>query len=141
MLLLPENDQWQISAIASFNPQDNTFIAQRQVQPLAESTVVPTKLIHYVKRTFESILISDGKTNIPGIIGEYFLQHQPKSVLCMPIINQNHLVAIVYLENRCTRGAFTRDHVEILNLLCTHAAISLAECPSLSTVASPRPTI
>ncbi|MBH8563388.1 GAF domain-containing protein [Nostoc sp. CENA67] len=126
VLLLPESDEWQISAIASFNPQDNTVIAHQQVQPLAESTVVPTKLIHYVKDTLDSVLIEDGKTNISGIIGEYFLQHQPKSVLCIPIINHNHLVAIVYLENGSTKGVFTRDRVEILNLLCTHAAISLA---------------
>lgn len=34
-------------------------------------------------------------------------------------------MGILYLENNLTTGAFTSDRVEILNLLCTQAAISL----------------
>jgi PAS domain S-box-containing protein len=53
------------------------------------------------------------------------LEHQPKSVLCTPIINQGNLVGILYLENQLTSGVFTSSRLSIINLLCTQAAISL----------------
>jgi GAF domain-containing protein len=34
-------------------------------------------------------------------------------------------MAILYLENNLITGAFTRDRVAILNILCSQAAISL----------------
>jgi len=55
----------------------------------------------------------------------YIKQHQPKSILCAPLINQEKLVSIVYLENNLTTGAFTAERVEILNLLSSQAAISI----------------
>jgi signal transduction histidine kinase len=53
------------------------------------------------------------------------MQQEPKSLLCTPILSQGKLVAILYLENRVSIGAFTSDRVELLNFLCTQAAISL----------------
>ncbi|MEM6402192.1 MAG: ATP-binding protein, partial [Cyanobacteria bacterium P01_D01_bin.116] len=53
------------------------------------------------------------------------LERQPKSVLCLPILNQGHLIGILYLKNRSTSGVFTSDRILILNFLCTQAAISL----------------
>ncbi|MCF4968313.1 GAF domain-containing sensor histidine kinase [Nostoc sp. CMAA1605] len=49
----------------------------------------------------------------------------PKSVLCMPILNQGNLVGILYLENQLTQGVFTSDRLVVLNFLCSQAAISL----------------
>jgi len=45
--------------------------------------------------------------------------------LCNPILNQGKLIAILYLENNLTVGAFTNDRLQVLNLLCSQAAISL----------------
>lgn len=68
--------------------------------------------------------MDDLKTDLP-VISDYMRQHQPKSVLCLPILNQGNLRGILYLENRSTSGVFTSDRVLILNFLCTQAAISL----------------
>ena len=58
-------------------------------------------------------------------VDPYVLRHRPKSVLCAPLLNQGKLIAILYLENNLTIGAFTDHRVEVLNLICTQAAISL----------------
>jgi len=55
----------------------------------------------------------------------YLRKCQPKSVLCIPLLNQGKLQGILYLENNLTTGAFTPDRTEILNLLSTQAAISI----------------
>ncbi len=55
----------------------------------------------------------------------YFEEYQPDSILCVPILNQSKAIGILYLENSTTTEAFTSDRVELLNIICTQAAISL----------------
>ena len=55
----------------------------------------------------------------------YIISQQPKSILCSPILHQGKFRGILYLENNLATGVFTRDRVELLNLLCAQAAISL----------------
>ncbi len=55
----------------------------------------------------------------------YFEEHRPHSILCLPILNQSKQIGILYLENSTTTDIFTPDRVELLNIICTQAAISL----------------
>lgn len=55
----------------------------------------------------------------------YIITHKPKSALCIPISKQGKLIAILYLENNLTEGAFTSDRIETLQLLTSQAAISI----------------
>ncbi len=86
---------------------------------------VPITLVNYVKRTLEILVIDDAKTNTFLVGDRYIIREQPYSLLCIPIINQRKLLGILYLENNLTTGAFTRDRLEVLQLLTTQAAISL----------------
>ncbi|WP_392477167.1 AAA family ATPase [Nostoc sp. C110] len=124
VLILPqEEDTWEVKAI--------TFIEDEEIQTILNSQLldncqdVPVKIINYVRNTQQTIVIDNCKTDIPGVIGEYMLEHQPQSVLCVPIINQGYLVGILYLENSLTQGVFTNDRLSVINLLSSQAAISL----------------
>ncbi len=55
----------------------------------------------------------------------YIQEAQPKSILCVPLIDRGQLVSIVYLENNSTTGAFTPERVEVLQLLSGQVAISI----------------
>ena len=92
---------------------------------LESSSDVPITLINYVKRIQKTLVIDDVNSEIIKETDSYIVAQQPKSLLCMPIINQGKLVGILYLENNLTTGAFTRERIEILNLITTQAAISL----------------
>ncbi|MEH2197005.1 AAA family ATPase [Nostoc sp.] len=122
-LILPQDDTWQVRAI--------TFIEDEEIQTILKTQLldncqdIPVNIIHYVKNTKQTVAIDNCKTDIIGLIGEYMHSSQPKSVLCTPIINQGHLLGILYLENQLTQGVFTSDRLSVLNLLCTQAAISL----------------
>ncbi|MEA5621564.1 AAA family ATPase [Nostoc sp. UHCC 0251] len=123
VLVLPQEDIWQVRAI--------TFVEHEEIQTILKTQsldncqVIPVNIIHYVKNTQQTVVIDNCKTDIPGLIGEYMLQHKPQSVFCTPIINQGQLVGIIYLENKLTQGVFTSDRLSVLNFLCTQAAISL----------------
>jgi predicted ATPase/signal transduction histidine kinase/tRNA A-37 threonylcarbamoyl transferase component Bud32 len=127
-LILPQEDIWQVKAITYVN---YSLDSQIKIQTLLNSQLIdtcediPRKLIQYVKNTQQTVIIDNLQTDIPGVIGEYMLQHQPKSVLCIPILNQGHLVGILYLENKVTQGVFTNQRLEVIKLLSSQAAISL----------------
>ncbi|MEH2235378.1 trifunctional serine/threonine-protein kinase/ATP-binding protein/sensor histidine kinase [Nostoc sp.] len=118
-LILPnENQVWEVRAIAT--PTETKLYSE----PLENNPNVPVKLIQYVKNTQQVVVIDDLKTDLP-VIEDYLRLQQPKSVLCLPILNQGHLVGILYLKNRLTSGVFTSDRIIILDFLCTQVAISL----------------
>ncbi|MEO1433548.1 MAG: GAF domain-containing protein, partial [Cyanobacteria bacterium J06633_8] len=46
------------------------------------------------------------------------MEKQPKSLLCLPLLNQGNLIGILYLNNLSTSGVFTKDRILTLNILC-----------------------
>ncbi|BAY79794.1 serine/threonine protein kinase with two-component sensor domain (plasmid) [Nostoc linckia NIES-25] len=92
---------------------------------LSESNEVPVSLINTVKRSLKATAIVNTMEHPLLLTEAYILRQQPKSVLCTPILHQGKLLGVLYLENNLTTGAFTHERVELLNLLCTQAAISL----------------
>ncbi|MGL5063650.1 MAG: AAA family ATPase [Microcoleus sp.] len=118
-LILPDLDgKWYVKAIATL---ETTELCS---QPLEGNLNLPVKLIQYVKNTQEVVIINDLKTDLP-VIGEYLSRQQPKSILCLPILDRGHLIGILYLKNRSTSDVFTSDRIVVLKFLCTQAAISL----------------
>ncbi|MBN3925729.1 ATP-binding sensor histidine kinase [Nostoc sp. NMS4] len=93
--------------------------------PLESSDCIPISLINYVKRTHEILVIDDIKAKSSFAADSYINREQPKSILCIPMLNQGKLLGLIYLENNFTTGAFTSDRLEVLKLLTIQAAISL----------------
>ncbi|MEH2015610.1 ATP-binding sensor histidine kinase [Nostoc sp.] len=121
-------DTWQVKAITFINHGSNSHIEIQTIlnsQPLNTCQDIPVNIINYVKNTQQTVVIDNLQTDIPGVIGEYMYRIKPQSVLCTPIINQGHLVGIIYLENKLTPGVFTSDRLSVINLLSSQAAISL----------------
>lgn len=87
-------------------------------QSLDECQQIPATLIRYVERTLETA-IGDWQSD------PYYLQYRPQSFLCMPILNQGQAIGVLYLENTLTANAFSEDRVELLEVLCNQAAISI----------------
>ncbi|WP_143289190.1 GAF domain-containing sensor histidine kinase, partial [Brunnivagina elsteri] len=134
VLILPNSDnlvseRLVIEAIALSN---NKVINVLQSIPVEESQDVPLNLINYVSRKREHVIFNDAKLKIDdsksqtqNLTDPYITLNKPKSLLCNPILKQGRLIAILYLENNLTTGAFTKDRLEVINLLCSQAAISL----------------
>jgi predicted ATPase/signal transduction histidine kinase len=119
-LLMPRDNQWFVEAIATLDRP-----AQVQSVLLANSPEVTHGLINIVKRSLQPMVIVDATIHSTLATDPYIMQKRPKSLLCTPILQQGKLVAILYLENQITIGAFTRDRIEIIQLLISQAAISL----------------
>jgi serine phosphatase RsbU (regulator of sigma subunit) len=104
---------------------DDNNITVFQSIPIESSHSVSPTIINYVARTSESVVLNNATREGNFINDPYIKQHQPKSILCVPLLNQGKLISIVYLENNLTTGAFTPDRLEVLKVLSSSAAISI----------------
>ncbi len=123
-LILNKNDTLFIEAIATVDEKKYTQ-PTLQLSLLEESTEVPISIINYVKNSQECLVIYDATKDINTMGDSYILKEKPLSLLCFPILHQSELIGLMYLEHRLISGAFTSDRIELLNLLCSQAGISL----------------
>ena len=127
-LMLNKAGVWAIEATGSVTSEQVCLLQSIPVDAVDAATqrpYVPTSLITYVIRTQETVILNDARHDEPFSNTPYMVATQPKSVLCMPLLNQGDLSGILYLENNLATDAFTRDRIEVLNILCAQAAISI----------------
>ena len=120
-LLMPKEEAWVLEAFCEVGEAPILL----ESKPIKSGGLLPVSLINQVRHTRESVVIFNAAVHASLTVDPYVLREQPKSILCTPLLNQNKLIAILYLENNLTVGAFTDHRVEVLNLICTQAAISL----------------
>lgn len=111
-----------VEALKSRNDED---IHVMQSIPFNESTDFCPELIQHVIRTRESIVIDDAEQDQSCQKYEYFIKNKTKSVMCMPIIYQNDLKGIIYLENNLMGNVFTMERLETLKIISSQISISI----------------
>lgn len=109
--------------VADINHDANEIIVNAIA--LEQTRDFPVALLQYVARTQEPLILSCAYGEPMFAVNPYMLQHQPKSVLCTPILSQGKFLGLVYLENNLIKGAFTSDRLELVNMLITQAAIAI----------------
>ena len=127
LLLESKDNQWSIEA-EGIAEEEKISVLQSIPINLVEyeqSPLVPVAIINYVARTQENVLLNNAAEEKAFANDPFIVAHQPKSILCTPLINQGKLSGILYLENNITTGAFTSDRIEVLNILSAQAAISI----------------
>ena len=118
VLIMKNNGRLFIEAEG--NADDNTISVLQSI-PLDEHDALPIRLINYVERTGESVVLKTENRALFGL-DEHDL---PRSAICMPVIARRSIQGILYLENNLLPGAFTNDSVTVLKLLSSQLAISL----------------
>ncbi len=120
ILSTDENADLSVSAVSC-----NSNICTFPNTSLELSYDVPVTLMNYVKRTREIFVIDDARSEQFLASDRYIVDRQPRSLLCLPILNQGKFLGILYLENNLTTKAFTPERTELLKIITTQAAISL----------------
>ncbi|MDB4890533.1 MAG: histidine kinase [Gemmatimonadetes bacterium] len=122
LLILPRGDDHRIEAEVTMGA-DALTVGMRQRRVTAAD--LPEQVFRYVLRTNESLLLHDAFNQSAFAGDEYIRQHRARSVLCLPLLKQNRLVGVLYLENNLTPHVFTPARMAILKLLASQAAISM----------------
>ena len=92
---------------------------------LISSAELPEPVIQYAARTQESVILDDASARGSFANDEYIRREHARSILCLPLVKQGRLIALLYLENNLAANVFTPARIAVLNVLASAAAISL----------------
>lgn len=98
---------------------------QLRGDPNLSTDTLSLAIVNYVYRTAE-MLVLDNAGSDGDFIADGTVQHQHlKSVLCVPLLKQQQVLGVLFLENNLITSAFTREQIELTRLLTAQAAIAL----------------
>ncbi|MEG3863015.1 AAA family ATPase [Microcoleus sp. herbarium12] len=123
-LILENSGKWMIEAACEVDASEQSYTTQ-VLESIPIATRLPESIIQYVIRTHQSIILNDAACEGNFIHEPSIQQNQTKSLLCIPLLNQNKLTGVLYLENQLAAGAFTLERSQVLHLLSTQAAIAI----------------
>ncbi|MES0177962.1 AAA family ATPase [Mesorhizobium sp. M0025] len=123
LLISPESGELRIDAEAT--ARGEVVVVRVPEQRTPGTAQMPETLIRYAIRTGETVILGDAAARNPFSGDVHIVQGHVHSVLCLPLVNQGKLIAVLYLENNLIRDVFTPDRVTVLKMLASQAAILL----------------
>jgi signal transduction histidine kinase len=119
VLILPRSEEYRVEAEANVGKD----VVLRS-EPLIDAAV-PVAIVRYVLGSREAVLMGDHSKSAQFSKDPYINQRNPRSALCLPLVWQDELGGVLYLESALIPRAFTTEHARLLELLASQAAISL----------------
>jgi predicted ATPase/signal transduction histidine kinase/tRNA A-37 threonylcarbamoyl transferase component Bud32 len=129
--LLEKDSAWTIEAEWDAGRAE---VIPRRGALLAGEPGLSEAIVHYAVRSGESVVLADATRDGLFTNDPYVLRSRPRSVLCAPLLNQGKRIAVIYLENNLTAGAFTEARLEVLRLLSAQAALSIHNATLYATL-------
>lgn len=93
--------------------------------PVDECEVICPDFVRYVARTGETVVVDDAVHDASHREDAYIQRNAVKSVLCLPVMSQGKLMAILYAENNQATHAFTSQRIALSQVIAGQAAISI----------------
>jgi signal transduction histidine kinase len=95
------------------------------VSGTGHETAVPMSVLRYAQRTGEPLVADDATYDDRFTRDPYFADVGCCALLALPIFSRGVLRAVLLLENRLIRGAFTADRLDAVQLIAGQLAVSL----------------
>jgi len=86
---------------------------------------LPLSLCKSVLRSRKPGLLADAAESHRYMADPYFAKAARRSVLCLPIVRQDKVMGLLYLENNLIPGAFSGARLGVLDVLASQATIAL----------------
>jgi signal transduction histidine kinase len=106
-----------------------------------QERAAPMSVLRYVQRTREPLVVADAGGDDRFARDPYFAGLNGCSLLAVPVLSRGALQAVLLLENRLIRGAFTAGRLEAVNLIAGQLAVSLDNAQLYAEVAASRARI
>ena len=123
LLIFPDGDGGRRTEAESLAGLERSSVRFVRLPTLPSE--LPVSIIEHVERTLQSVHLGDTLQGNSFASDPYLGTGCPRSVLCVPLLRQGELTAILYVENCLIAHTFTSDRIAILQVLAAQAAISL----------------
>ena len=124
-IFIIENKQERLVLRMKGEMAGNKMVVSTIGIPLEQSQELPVSLINYVFRRKTNVVIPDAMEAKLLRKDAYVLRTCPKSILCYPIVRQDKMSLVFYMENNLAIGTFTDERLEVLNILSSQIATSI----------------
>ncbi|KAI8814793.1 hypothetical protein BJ742DRAFT_848434, partial [Cladochytrium replicatum] len=128
ILLLQERGKLGIQASGEIDDAGNVVDVQGN-----QTGDVPLSVVYYSYRTKEPVLLHDASNDQTYSKDPYIATRRPGSILCCPIVHQNVVSGVVYLENDLNSSAFSQNRTDFIRSLMTAASVSIENAKLLRT--------
>src|SRR4051795_12943085 len=88
-------------------------------------TAVPLSVLRYVQRTGEPLVVADATTDDRFARDPHLADLDCCSMLVLPILSRGTLRAVLLLENRLLKAAFSADRLDAVRLRAGQLAVSV----------------
>lgn len=119
--ILIENGQANLHAVTT--PEEGARMITPK--PITQDESLPVSVMQYVLRTKDTVLLDEPSKDERFQKDPYLTKINIASLLCLPIIHQQNLIGMIYLENRLTKGSFNTERTDLLSLLSGQIAITV----------------
>ncbi|NET28492.1 AAA family ATPase [Okeania sp. SIO1I7] len=122
ILILPSDEGLLVEAIKEADSEEVSVLVSL---PLHKFEKLSERIVRYVARTRKTVVLNNATNEGKFTDDTYIQKYKCQSVACTPLISQNKLQGIIYLENNLSTGAFTQERLALLRTLAAQGAISL----------------
>jgi signal transduction histidine kinase len=101
----------------------------------------PMSVLRYAERAREALVVDDATRDDRFARDPYFADLESCSLLAVPVLSRGTLNAVLLLENRLMRGAFTTERLDAVKLIAGQLAVSLDNAQSRAQLVASRARI
>ncbi len=114
----------ELRVAAEVTRRHKSIVVAVRDQVVSES-LLPASVLYHVLRTRQSVVIDKATAPSTPAADDCVRQHEPGSILCLPLINQTKLVGALLLESYLASGVFTGARITVLKLMSSLAASAI----------------
>jgi len=114
-----EAASWQVMV-----PQGDETVSET-LEAAAEQGRLPLSAFRYAERTREPLLVAEAQRDERFNRDPYFKDVTHCSMLLLPVLSKGELRAMLLLENRLSRSAFSTDRLDAVSLIAGQLSVSL----------------
>lgn len=114
----------RLQAEANATDQGEVIVTHRD-RPFRDCADLPCLVVQHAARTQQTLLLEDATASGAFAADPYMRQRRPRSLLCLPLIKNHSLVAVLYLDHTRASGVFTAPRIALLQVLASVAAVAL----------------
>ena len=122
LLLVERAGAWHVRAEAT---AADSAVEVRVLDRAATGADLPLSALQYTTQVRRPLLLDDARLAADHPADLRQLRSRPRSLLCVPLVKQEMLAGVVYLENTMAADAFPPERIALLEVLGSQAAVAL----------------
>jgi histidine kinase len=124
IVVIKNADQFEVQAAFELKSDNRMY---RTLKPIAlrEYKMAAKSVINHVIQYKKECILDDARQSKIFEFDPYIREKAPRSILCIPLVKQDRVMGVIYLENNVATHAFSQGRLKSIEILAGQMAIAL----------------